>query len=687
MGSRGDRASVLQRRTVGLASAALVALTLVTLLPVAPTVRTAISLVLLGACSGTAAVASLLTARRITGRDRRTFGTISASLAAWTTGVAIQFGFVLSVGHWPEGPSAEDIAFLVALLFLMPAAAEFGDPASASKIRRGAATVDLLAMLTLGALIVYLLLIRPLGFAEPGSNVLRAAILQAYVALTGALFLYPLVFRHEPWTTPAALAVAGWGAGSFTSLAIVLGLGLHVYSASSPSAALINIPFAASFCLLGAAAVWRATMVPGGSPGPQPSDELPRWPGIVVSVASLLGIPVAIAISLVSADHQTEVVTAALAALLSTLIIARNLLLVIENRRGVERQGVSERYRAIVESAPSAILVVDAEGKILFANPAAALVLGASSPYDLLGVDLGTLLPSPVAIAEVEAEVRALIRALVTGRDQSRQSSPLRLTRLLTLGGEFIDMHRTAAAILYDGIPAVIIQGEDVTAKLRAEHEAQLHQERLREMSTELVATEDRERRALAEALHDRVGQALAISRIRLKLAASDGLAGGSDVDTAVEMIEEAIAETRMLTTELAPTVLYQHGLAPALRQLCDGFVSGHGLVTELVVEGVEGEELPEDCRAIVYRAVRELLMNTLKHAQATRVLVTLERDAQGTTVVVHDDGVGFDVYRTPRRSFGLLSVGESLRTHGGALEIDSTPGKGTTARVTVGKQ
>jgi PAS domain S-box-containing protein len=392
---------------------------------------------------------------------------------------------------------------------------------------------------------------------------------------------------------------------------------------------------------------------------------------------------VGVAIAASAPDPILSITVATVVVVFVELIIARGALTMMEVRQAAGRGAAEARYRTLVESAPTAILVVSAQGHVLYANAVAAQLLGVSSAFDLLGIDMGDLLPTQGAVLKEEAQIESLIAGLLAGPGRQQAAQPARLTRLRTFRGDLIEVERTAVAIFYDGVPAVLMQGNDVTARVVAERDALNYQEQLRSLAAELVTTEDRERRQLATALHDRVGQALAVARLRLKQAQADGAAAGTDVDLAVTMVEDAISETRVLTTELAPPVLYELGLAEAVQNLCDELYELHGLSCTVHAE-LDETALDEAGRALLFRSVRELLMNALKHAESTEVSVVLSSGEGIVRVEVSDDGVGYDSGAVSKRSFGLMSVGESVRALGGALEVESHPGRGTRVQVTL---
>jgi len=208
----------------------------------------------------------------------------------------------------------------------------------------------------------------------------------------------------------------------------------------------------------------------------------------------------------------------------------------------------------------------------------------------------------------------------------------------------------------------------------------------LRLLAANLEAAENRERQQLARDLHDDLGQTLAAARIRLSaLCVSDH----DDVrDCAVqvaELIDRANIATRSLAAQLAPAVLYELGLVPALEWLSEEIERTFGLRVSVMDDG-RPKPLSAASRSIVYRATRELLINAAKHAGAHHGEVEVERSGEDIVVRVSDAGVGFDpaqVMNGSSRGQGLVSVRERLSFIGGTARIDAVPGDGTVATLT----
>ena len=214
--------------------------------------------------------------------------------------------------------------------------------------------------------------------------------------------------------------------------------------------------------------------------------------------------------------------------------------------------------------------------------------------------------------------------------------------------------------------------------------------EMLRSLSSELVMTEERERRRIAVDLHDGLGQALALAKIKLdsimEQAARYDLTG--PMGDIKEMVDQSIEQTRSLTRELSPSVLYELGLSDAIDWLGEQIQSQHGLRI-ILHDRLKGKKMDADIQILLFRATRELLLNVVKHARAKHVHILLQKLGENIEVTVRDDGIGFDGSKMERTSkqtggFGLLSVRERLHYMGGAFEIETQKKRGTLIRMVV---
>ena len=206
---------------------------------------------------------------------------------------------------------------------------------------------------------------------------------------------------------------------------------------------------------------------------------------------------------------------------------------------------------------------------------------------------------------------------------------------------------------------------------------------RLFAQTQELAVTKERQR--LARELHDSVTQSLYAMTL-YATAATRSLEAGQVVKAAEhvgqlrEAAQEALRDTRLLIFELRPPELEQEGLAAALQTRLKAVEAGVGLKTEFKAHG-DGR-LSLEVELGLYRIAQEALNNVLKHARAQCIVVSLRYDASSATLVISDDGIGFDPMR--QSGSGLRGMAERVALLGGSLEVDSTPEKGTSVKASV---
>ncbi len=213
-------------------------------------------------------------------------------------------------------------------------------------------------------------------------------------------------------------------------------------------------------------------------------------------------------------------------------------------------------------------------------------------------------------------------------------------------------------------------------------------QSRLRALAAELNLIEQRERKRLAGELHDYLAQLLVLGCLKLGQVRRAGLPANVDetVKQTEDVLNRALRYSRSLMAELSPTVLQEHGLPAGLRWFGKQ-MQEHGLLVKVEVGNTSSLSLPEDCAMLLFQAVRELLMNVLKHAGSHEAVVRLQQDEQNLRIEVQDNGIGFDhagvgIHHDTSLSsqFGLFSIRERMAALGGWLDVQSAPDEGTTA-------
>jgi two-component system CheB/CheR fusion protein len=216
------------------------------------------------------------------------------------------------------------------------------------------------------------------------------------------------------------------------------------------------------------------------------------------------------------------------------------------------------------------------------------------------------------------------------------------------------------------------------------EQRIRVYQRQLRRLASELSLAEARERREIASDLHDNIGQALAYVSQKMTALRGNAVFSGmeEEISEIVTILNQTIRYTRNLTLEISPPVLYELGLPAAIGWLADRAMRRYGLKVVSTQSG-EMQEVPEDIRVFVFKAVQELIANAARHAHASRVDVHTHWGIDGFKVVVSDDGRGFDPTSfdnglADADCFGLFSIRERLSYIGGEMSIESKPGAGS---------
>jgi signal transduction histidine kinase len=223
----------------------------------------------------------------------------------------------------------------------------------------------------------------------------------------------------------------------------------------------------------------------------------------------------------------------------------------------------------------------------------------------------------------------------------------------------------------------------------RSEKERELAEQAehlMRQLSHQLVATQEEERKNLSRELHDHVGQML--TALRMELGRIDRLraAGDTRVAGAVaesrQLVDNMVRTVRDLALGLRPSMLDDFGLQPALEWHVRDFGRRFGVPVELTVDG-DFDLLPEQHRTCVYRSVQEALTNCVRHARASHIAVSVSRQADCLAVSITDDGVGFNPAQRAG-GLGLRGIEERVRDLNGVLSIKSAAGAGTTLTLKV---
>lgn len=214
------------------------------------------------------------------------------------------------------------------------------------------------------------------------------------------------------------------------------------------------------------------------------------------------------------------------------------------------------------------------------------------------------------------------------------------------------------------------------------------YEQKLRSLTTELLLTEERERKKIASDLHDNIGQSLALIKMRL-IHLLDALKNNDlskELRQVVDQISKVIDDSRTLVFEISPPVLYRFGLIPAVQWLVEQFEVEHKISIDLSVEEATGH--PEESVSVfLFRAIKELLFNIAKHADTRKAKIKICFYSDQIKIIVEDAGRGInavdlDNKTRKKKTYGLFCIEERLKYIGGKFSVFSNPGEGTRVEI-----
>ncbi|MBF9223552.1 tetratricopeptide repeat-containing sensor histidine kinase [Hymenobacter ruricola] len=226
---------------------------------------------------------------------------------------------------------------------------------------------------------------------------------------------------------------------------------------------------------------------------------------------------------------------------------------------------------------------------------------------------------------------------------------------------------------------------------LRREVEFAAEREALQQRrATAVLEAEEAERRRIGADLHDGVGQLLSVVKLNVH-ALGEELAPRLSPDEqrrfgdALGLVDESVGEVRDISHNLLPNALIKRGLARAVREFLDKVQQPGRLRIHLETLGLDDTRLASNTESTLYRVVQEAVQNIVKHARASEINLQLIRHAHELTLLVEDDGAGFDPAALGEGAgLGLRNMASRVAYLGGVLDVDSRPGRGTTVTATV---
>lgn len=203
-----------------------------------------------------------------------------------------------------------------------------------------------------------------------------------------------------------------------------------------------------------------------------------------------------------------------------------------------------------------------------------------------------------------------------------------------------------------------------------------------KELLTAAVEVQETERRRIASDLHDDIGSLLSATRLYLRQLDPEAKKERTVEikDQALTILDEMIQNTRRITHDLMPPALEKFGFQAAAEDMCERITRSGGISVNFRSEIEKRLETRQE--VVLYRVLQELINNTLKHAEAKNILVTIERQQDTFNFTYKDDGKGFDTALVKSQGLGLRNIESRISLIGGRLQSITSPGNGLTVVV-----
>lgn len=251
---------------------------------------------------------------------------------------------------------------------------------------------------------------------------------------------------------------------------------------------------------------------------------------------------------------------------------------------------------------------------------------------------------------------------------------------------------RLTQIFLWAGILLVVLVAALLYSRAKLKQRQELDAERIRQQelrSKAVIEAEEKERLRIARELHDGVGQQLSAAKLNIS-----GLQSTLQVKTeeeraliknAIDLLDESVKEVRTVSHSMMPNALIKSGLVSAVREFIHKISSTGNLKVNLEIVGLT-ERLDNTLETVLFRVLQEIVSNIIKHAHATEVSIQFVKHESELTLLVEDNGAGFDVTKKLEASggIGLKNIQSRVEYLNGQVFFDSYPGKGTTVSIEI---
>jgi len=334
-----------------------------------------------------------------------------------------------------------------------------------------------------------------------------------------------------------------------------------------------------------------------------------------------------------------------------------------------------EKYRLIFQHTPLGIFHFDADGTVTDCNDKIIEIWGSSREM-FIGFNLLSSVKNK--------KMKAAVNTCLAGRYACYEGNYLSVTggKISNLKADFGPVMSSRGQIV-GGIGII----EDISEHRSAQDALRESEDRLRLLSSQLIAAQEKERKRIANELGEGIGALL--TGIKYGVENALELAGKSELHPEtlrpiLGMVQQALDESRRITTDLRPAMLDDLGIMTTIRWFMRNFQSVYPNISTRMTVAVEEEEIPETLKIVIFRVIQEAFHNIAKHSRAKTVDVTLAKLEDRIQVEIKDDGQGFDPSAPSGRGgagLGLLSMKERTEFSGGQITVESREGNGAMIR------
>ena len=356
---------------------------------------------------------------------------------------------------------------------------------------------------------------------------------------------------------------------------------------------------------------------------------------------------------------------------LAFVFVTSLLLYVLINNNLKKIKESEKKYRLLAENSKDLIYLVKPNSEIEYISPSVKELLGYNAT-DVIGRKKYDFIHPDDLI-----KVQDTIKELMTN---GTSKTPIQY-RVKNAFNEYVWFESAKQAIKKNNeVTGILSSCRNITERVETNEKIKNYQKSLQNLTNEIFLVEEKQRKEIAANIHDHLSQSLVIAKMKLQdLRANESLDQHlPDIDFIISHVDDALENSRKITYDLCPPVLYQLGIIDTMYWLSDKIEEQYKIKVEFSTN-VESIELNDNELISIYRSIQEVITNSVKYANASKLTIDFKHTNEGLNILVCDDGIGFNVEETQtntvlNRGFGLFKLKERIHNLNGTVHIISKP-------------